>query len=135
MDVRNCRKCGRMFNYISGAPICSACKEALEEKFQEVKHFVAEHQTATLTEIAENCDVDANQIRKWIREERLEFAADSPIGLPCENCGRTIRSGRFCDKCKNEMVSRINEVMPKKQKPEPSKRAEKQPAKMRFLDN
>ena len=37
MEVRNCRKCGRIFNYVAGMPICPACRERIEEKFQEVK--------------------------------------------------------------------------------------------------
>ena len=36
MDVRNCRNCGRMFNYMGGAPLCNMCQKKLEEKFQEV---------------------------------------------------------------------------------------------------
>ena len=135
MEVRNCKKCGRMFNYIVGAQMCESCKEKLEEKFQEVKLFVAENATATISEISENCDVDTSQIRKWIREERLEFSASSPIGLPCENCGKSIRSGRYCDKCKLEMVTRLNEAVPKKMKPEPAKKPDKQKARMHFLDN
>lgn len=135
MDVRNCKKCGRMFNFISGAPICESCKEKLEKKFQEVKEYVSENKTAPITMIAEECDVDVNQIRRWIREERLEFSEDSPVGIPCENCGATIRSGRFCEKCKNEMVNRLGEVLPKPKKEEPVKKKKPDSAKMRFLDN
>ncbi len=40
MNVRNCRKCGNLFNYVSGPPICMACREKLEEKFQEVKKYI-----------------------------------------------------------------------------------------------
>jgi len=135
MEVRNCRKCGRMFNYMSGTPICAACKEKLEEKFQEVKAFVSENKKATIAMIAEECDVDANQIRKWVREERLEFSADSPIGLPCENCGAIIRSGKYCEKCKNEMVNRFGEVLPKPKQEEPVQKKTKESPRMRFLDN
>ena len=40
MNARNCRKCGKLFNYVSGPPICMACREALEKKFQEVKEYI-----------------------------------------------------------------------------------------------
>ena len=36
MNVRNCRKCGTIFNYVMGPIVCPACREALEEKFKEV---------------------------------------------------------------------------------------------------
>ena len=40
-----------------------------------------------------------------VREERLVFSDDSPVGLPCESCGVTIKTGRFCDKCKAELAT------------------------------
>ena len=48
MNVRTCRKCGRLFNYITGYQICPACKEALEAKFQEVKEYVREHKGVSI---------------------------------------------------------------------------------------
>ena len=32
MNVVNCRRCGRLFNYVAGKYICPACKEALEDR-------------------------------------------------------------------------------------------------------
>ena len=43
-----------------------------------------------MNQISEDCDVSVRQLEKWVREERLCFADDSPIGIPCENCGKTI---------------------------------------------
>ncbi len=108
MDVRNCRKCGKVFNYITGAPICQACRELEEEKFQEVKKFVQDSKTAGINEIVEACGVSHNQVNMWIRQERLVFAEDSPIGINCENCGTMIKTGRFCERCKNELARGIN---------------------------
>ena len=34
MDVKNCRKCKRLFNYIGGQQICPACREAIEAEFR-----------------------------------------------------------------------------------------------------
>ena len=31
MDVRNCKKCGRMFNYVTGPVVCPNCKDSLEK--------------------------------------------------------------------------------------------------------
>ncbi len=56
MNARNCRKCGKLFNYVSGPPICMACREALEEKFHEVKSYIWEHVQATIPEVAEAAD-------------------------------------------------------------------------------
>ena len=44
MDVRNCKGCGRLFNYYGGVPLCKTCKDKLEEKFQEVKEYLRQNQ-------------------------------------------------------------------------------------------
>ncbi len=135
MNVRNCKKCGKLFNHIMGAPICPACRERLEEKFQEVKKYIRENRTAGIKDVSEACEIEPGQIQQWIREERLEFTADSPVKIPCENCGEMIRSGKYCDKCKREMTNNLSSVMekPKAARAEPKKT---QPSgnKMRFLD-
>ena len=111
MNVRNCRKCGRIFNYVCGPVICPKCKEDMEKKFQEVKTYIRENPGAGLQEVAEECDVDPKQIRKWIQEERLELAEDSPVKIPCESCGALIRSGRFCEKCKAQVTRDLQGVV------------------------
>lgn len=137
MNVRNCRKCGRLFNYLSGPPICQNCKDSMEETFQKTKEFIRENRNANIQEVSEACEVEINQIKQWIREERLEFSDDSAIGLDCEKCGAIIRSGRFCEKCKAEMVNTLSSTLPKPKvkSAEPAmkpKRDEK--GKMRFLE-
>ena len=136
MNVRNCRKCGRLFNYIAGYQMCPACKEGLEAKFQEVKEYVREHRGVGINEVSEACDVDPNMIRQWLREERLELAEDSGIMLACESCGGLIRSGRYCEKCKNNLVNGFNSVL-QGRKPVESSSATRRSAdaRMRFLSD
>ena len=111
MNVRNCRRCKRLFNYVVGPYLCPQCRQEMEDKFQEVKKYVQEHVRADIKTVSEECDVDSMQIRQWIREERLVFAEDSAIGIACERCGTTIRSGRFCEKCKAEMTNGFRNAM------------------------
>lgn len=108
MAIKNCKRCGKMFNFISGDPICPQCKEAREAKFQEVKKFVQDNKQASIPEIVQACDVDQKLINQWIREERLFFADDSPVKINCEKCGCQIATGRFCDKCKKETASNFS---------------------------
>ena len=136
MNVRNCKKCGKIFNYITGLPICPACREGIEAKFQEVKEYIREHKSAaSIPEIAEACGVEANQIRQWVREERLTFGDDSPMGIECESCGAIIKSGRFCDNCKNSIAKGLIDAAGLSKKAEPeAKKATRDAARMRFLD-
>lgn len=113
MNVRNCRKCGKLFNYVAGLPICPACKEKAEESFQVVKKYIRENPRADIREVAQACEVETAQIQQWIREERLEFTEDSPIKLPCENCGALIRAGKYCEKCKAAMAKNLSSAIDK----------------------
>lgn len=134
MNVRNCRSCGCIFNYVTGPVTCPACREKLEMKFREVKDYIRENKGVGITEVAEACDVEPGQIRQWLREERLELAADSAVFLRCENCGQPIRSGRFCEKCTLNMAKGFQEVLNagKQTVPKPVKNEGEGP-KMRYL--
>lgn len=134
MNVKNCRKCGKIFNYIGGLPICPTCREAADKQFQDVKEYIREHKGASVAEVAEACEVDEAQIRQWVREERLVFDTESGIGIVCESCGVTIPSGRLCDKCKLNLVNGLTAagrrpVASTQQKPT------RENPRMRFLDN
>ena len=107
-NIKNCRKCGKMFSYFMGPPICQACREKLEEKFQEVKEYVREHRVAGMNQITEDCGVERKQVEQWVREERLVFSDESPIKLYCEKCGAYITTGRFCEKCKKDTADNFS---------------------------
>ncbi len=118
MEVRTCRSCGRLFNYVSGPARCPSCADALEKKFQEVKTYIWNNKNATLSQISEDNDVSTGQLRQWVREERLSFSDDSPVGLDCEMCGAVIKTGRYCDSCRNKINANLATALtPKKEAP------------------
>ena len=134
MDVRTCRQCKRIFNYLSGPSLCPACKEDLEKKFQEVKKYIQDHPGVNIPIVAEECDVEAKQIKQWLREERLELSDSAGSLLTCDSCGAAIRSGKFCDKCKSSMANDLQSVMPNKKPAESTlHKKDKENPKMRFL--
>ena len=135
MNVRNCRNCGRIFNYVVGPILCPACREKMEEKFQEVKEYIREHKGVGIMEVSEACDVDAAQIRQWLREERLEVTEDSAIYLVCESCGASIRTGRFCEKCKNDVTRGFKDIVDSARPTlqDLGEKRDRDSAKMRFL--
>lgn len=106
LDVRNCRKCGKIFNYIGGAPICPACREKEEEDFQRVKKYLYENPGASLTQVSTELEISVEMIKRFLREGRLEIANDEGnLVLECENCGRSIKTGRFCPDCERNLAS------------------------------
>ena len=134
MEVKNCKGCGRLFNYMSGPPLCANCQRKLEEKFQEVKEYLEENPNSSVNQVSEAMDVSVKQIKQWIKEERLSLSQPSSDGIVCEHCGTPICSGRFCDKCKAEMQNTLSSAIEKPKAPEVKKR-ERDGNKMRFLQS
>ena len=135
MNARNCRRCGRVFTYVSGAPLCPNCKDEMEAKFQEVKEYIQNNRDTTIKTVAEECEVDENQIRQWVREERLVFEEGSSISLQCETCGARIYTGRFCEKCKAETARSFAGAGRQRVQPQVQKKDSRENPRMRFLDN
>ena len=132
MEVRNCRSCTRLFNYIGGPNICPQCRDELEKKFLVVKEYIRTNPGASIQTVADDNDVSTQQIKQWIKEERLEFSKDSTITIECEKCGAAIRTGRFCSKCKDNMANSLSQLIAKPQ--EQSVRRERDGKNMmRFL--
>lgn len=135
MNVRNCIRCGKIFNYVTGKPICQNCRQGLEEKFKETKLYIKRNHMATIAEVSEACEVEVKQIKEWIREERLSFSEDSAIGLDCEACGTTIKTGRFCDNCKSTMTQELKNAYKQERPKQDNPFAKEKTAKMRFMDD
>jgi flagellar operon protein (TIGR03826 family) len=132
MEVKSCKGCGRLFNYVSGQPLCQSCLKKLEEKFQEVKQYLYDNPNASVNEVSEANDVTVKQIKQWIREERLMFSSATAAGVVCEHCGTPICSGRFCDKCKAELSNTFSGAITKTSAPQEEKK-ERNGNRMRFL--
>ncbi|MFP3153672.1 flagellar protein [Lachnospiraceae bacterium ZAX-1] len=134
MEVRNCKGCGRLFNYLSGPPLCPACVKALEDKFFQVKEYLRDYPDSALNRVADDNEVSVKQLKQWVREERLTFSEHSSVTIDCENCGAQIRSGRFCNNCKAILKSDISGAIARP-KIQPAKSDKREKERMRFLDN
>ena len=134
MDVRNCKGCSRLFNYIGGQQLCPECIKALDIKFDQVRDYVYDHPRAGMQQVAEENDVSIAQIKRWIREERLAFSDDAQVGLEWEGCGKMIRTGRFCETCKAKYINDFSAYARPPKEEEPKMAARSSGASMHFLD-
>lgn len=135
MDVTNCKSCGRLFNALGRERLCPACQKALEEKFQKVKAYLEDHPDASVEKTATDNDVTIKQIRQWIKEERLVLSSATLAGIVCEKCGKPIRTGRFCDKCKETMASQLESMLDKPKPTFDNLSSERDGNRMRYLKN
>lgn len=134
MEVRNCRTCGRIYNYLSGPNLCPSCSKELDKKFEEVKEYIYDHPGVGIQEVSEEMEVTIPQIKQWIREERLSFTEDSMVGLECERCGTLIKTGRFCKNCKDNLTKKLGGLYREPEQPVEKPKDTSDNPKMRFLN-
>lgn len=119
IELRVCKKCHRLFESTTAAIVCPNCSRELEAVFKKVKSYIRSHPEASIVEVSEACNTDMEQIKQWIREERIEYTKESVIGIECERCGKTIKTGRLCAACKSELLNNIQSLYVKKEFVEP----------------
>jgi hypothetical protein len=104
MDIRQCRMCDKLFQYI-GNPICLDCLDELDRMFIKVREYLHDHSEADISEVCENTGVDQKYILRFLKEERLSLSGPSGL-LVCEQCKKPIETGRFCTSCR-EVFSQV----------------------------
>lgn len=109
MDIRNCKRCGNIYNY-SGNSVCNHCAQEEQEDFDKVRDYLFEHPNSPASEINQETKVELKTISRFLKEGRLKMEGGSDSSLTCEKCGETIPSGRFCEKCLQEMQSEFKKA-------------------------
>ena len=117
MDIRNCRRCGRIYKY-DGFPICPNCRMEDEKDFDKVKEYLDEYPMATVNDVSKDTEVPVSKIMDFLRQGRLELTDENNIFLECEKCGKPIKTGRFCDKCAFELEQEMKGAVVQPKKPE-----------------
>ena len=97
MDIRNCKRCNRIFQY-NGIKYCPKCVLELDEMFIKVRDYLYENKNANIAEVSEATGVEEKVILEFLRDGRLELREPSP-DLTCERCDKPITSGRMCKDC------------------------------------
>lgn len=103
MTIKNCARCGRMFQSEGGAKLCARCLDNDEEDFKIVREYVYDNPGANIPEVAESTGVAEEKILKFLRQGKLTLKDEQSMVLDCERCGKPIKTGRFCDDCSREM--------------------------------
>lgn len=113
MDIRNCRRCNKIFQY-RGSKYCPSCMLELDDVFVRVRDYVYENPNATVMEVSEELKVDENIILEFLKEGRLELVTPG-LDYLCERCEKPITTGRFCNECISELDREMKEGLGKSQ--------------------
>ncbi len=100
MASRTCKRCGKEFEatLISNG-LCADCASEIQDKYHQVRDYLWDHPNTSASVVARDCNCSVHQVMRWVKEGRFLVSEDSRVFLTCENCGRKIVSGIFCDSC------------------------------------
>ncbi len=105
MDVRNCKRCGKIYNYM-GSAVCNNCLQQEQEDFDKIREYLFKNPNSSTAEVSEATGIELKVISRFLKEGRLEadyIRMSDDSALTCEKCGKPVNSGRFCEKCVREM--------------------------------
>lgn len=110
MNIKNCKKCGKIYNY-DGFSICYHCRNEENEIFQKVREYIYDNSDADINKVSEATEVPTKKILEFLRQGKLEIKEGSNLILDCERCGEPIKLGRFCNSCVNEIGRELKGVL------------------------
>ncbi len=123
MQIRQCRRCDRLFSSI-GQDTCPTCVKEMDDMLLKVREFLYSHKNASADDICDATGAEEKDILRWMREGRLIVSGSGVNYLNCERCKKPIPAGRYCDACTQEMISTLESTTTKMGgKPSPSKPA------------
>ena len=111
-QAKHCQNCNAVLPPDHKGSFCSSCSEYL--LFQDVKDFIRSGDY-TEYDVAQFFNIPLSQVRKWIREGRIQYKEDSlnNITLHCQICGAQIMFGTVCAKCmKAQNISGSSALQP-----------------------
>lgn len=109
MDIRNCKRCNKIFNY-EGFSYCRTCRKDMDDEFDRVKKYLRKYPGASISEVEEETGVDSDTIMGYVRDGRLEMDPSSTIEIYCEKCNARIFTGRYCNNCSKELSDSLTEM-------------------------
>jgi flagellar operon protein (TIGR03826 family) len=139
MTIRNCKKCGKIYQYDGTHKICMECRRKEEENFEKVKEYLRDNPKANINTVSEKTGVPKKEIIEFIKNDRL-IAEDMEIDITikCDRCGKEIKHGKYCDSCIADMKEEIESIKKEKEakdKKKPRRRKENMHVSDRWKNN
>jgi len=111
-ELRNCERCGKLYRSNGFYKLCPSCWEFDEFDFRRIKEYLSNHPGAKIFEVSTALDISVGKIKRYLRESRLEIIEKENRFLFCDKCGKSIRTGKYCDECYRSMQKTLTVIYP-----------------------
>ena len=106
-----CEVCkGKMYYVNGGLYRCEKCEHEVIDDFGKVRTFIESNGSAPALTISAATGVSTEVIEAFLKQGRVEIPDGSKYYIKCERCGCSIRYGRFCPECVQELAGGIKNV-------------------------
>ncbi len=103
-----CEQCRGKVIYVGGGRYrCEVCGSESLDDFGKVKEYLEKHGPTPALIVSEATGVYPEIIEMFLKKGKLEIPEGSRYYLKCEKCGCSIRYGRFCPSCVNDLAGSI----------------------------
>ncbi|MCX7748547.1 MAG: flagellar protein [Clostridia bacterium] len=99
IELKNCTVCGKVFPSNGFTNTCPLCREKDEADFKKIRDYLYIHPCSNMYEVSVTLGMPIHQIKRYLREDRLEIIEKNNSFLHCEICKTSIRSGKYCSEC------------------------------------
>ncbi len=128
-----CELCkGKMYYVHGGLYRCDKCGHEVLDDFGKVKTFIELNGPSPALTISAATGVATEIIELFLKQGRVEIPDGSKYYIKCERCGCSIRFGRFCPECVQELAGGIKSVFCAEMGERPKR--EDMSGKMHFLN-
>ena len=70
-ELKNCKRCNKVFPYLAGLQICQACTKEDEKIFADVSAYLRDNPGTPLSVVAEELGIGYDKLMKYVKEGRL----------------------------------------------------------------
>ncbi len=109
MNVSNCPRCGKVY-FKNVKNLCPDCIREDEQMYEKVYRYLRENPKSTVMQVAAETGVPEDRVLSFLREGRIQSAEWKRLEYPCERCGATINSGRYCENCSREVQDSLRSL-------------------------
>ncbi|MDA7025515.1 hypothetical protein PJ311_02685 [Bacillus sp. CLL-7-23] len=111
-QLANCPRCEALFMKSSFQTVCHKCLKEEELCFEKVYKFIKKQKNrqSTMMQIVEETGVDEELILKFIKQKRIQISHLPNLGYPCDRCGASIRAGRYCAACEQDIAGQMSQM-------------------------
>ncbi len=107
-----CAKCGGKMYYVhSGRYQCQNCGYEELDDFGRIKEYLEEHGPTSALILSEATGVSIQLIDLFLKQGRIEIPEGSKYYVQCERCGCSIRYGRYCPDCVQELAGAVRMLL------------------------